>query len=153
VTFEAFTPVNVHNLVLFVFFIFHVMCTLLISCSAACTPLISYRFSFYACSSHLILSLLGSCALFLLHFVRSLLISYAFLTSNIFCHLCSSAVFSSHPPSSHFMFSHLFLFYLCLSLVFFIYTLFSSYHYDSLYISYLMFLSNTFSLHLFSSGL
>jgi hypothetical protein len=137
VTFEAFTSVNVHNLVLSVFFIFRVMCTLLISCSPAYTHLISYHFSYYACSSHLILSLLGSCALFLLHLVRSLLISYAFLTSNIFCHLCSSAVFSSHPSSSHFMFSHLF----------------SSYHYDSLCISYLMFLSNTFSLHLFSSGL
>jgi hypothetical protein len=149
VTFEAFTPVNVHNLVLSVFsFIFHAVYTLLISCSSAYTPLISYSFSFYTCSSHLILSPLSSFALFLLHLVRSLLISYAFLTSNLFCHLCSSAIFSSHPPSSHF-----FSFYLCPSLVLFIYTHFSSYHYASLCISYVMFLFNIFSLHLFSSGL
>jgi hypothetical protein len=134
------------------YFIFGVMYTLLISCSPAYTPLISYCFSFYACSSHLILSLLSSSALILLHLVRSHLISYAFLTSNLFWHLCSSAVFSSHPPSSHFMFSHLFSFYLCHSLVLFIYTHFSSY-YASFCISFLMFLCNIFSLHLFSSGL
>jgi len=123
VTFESFIPVNVHNLVLSLFsFIFHVMYTLLISFSPAYTPLISYRFSSYACCSHLILSLLSSSALFLLHLVRSLLISYAFLTSNLFYYLCSSAVFSSHPSFSHLMFSHLFSLYLCPSLVLFIYT-------------------------------
>jgi hypothetical protein len=98
VTFEAFTPVNIHNLVLSVFsFIYHVMYTLLISSFPVYTPLISYCFSFYACCSHLILSLLSLSALFLLHLVRSLLISYAFLTSNLlFCYLHFSAVFSSH---------------------------------------------------------
>jgi len=123
VTFEAFISVNVHNLVLSVFsFIFHVMYTLLISCSPAYTPLISYCFSFYASSSHLILSLLSSSALFLLHLVRSLLISYAFLTSNLFCHLCSSAVFLCRPLFSHLMISYLFSLYLCPSLVLFVYT-------------------------------
>lgn len=134
-TFEAFLPVNVCNFFLSVFsFIFRVMYTFLISCSPAYTPLILYRFSFYARSSHLILSLLSSFALFLLHLVRSLLVSYAFLTSNLFRHLCSSSVFSSHPPTSHVMFSHLFSFYLCPSLVLFMHTL--------------LILSLCFSLHL-----
>ena len=141
VTFEAFIPVNVHNLVFSVFFsIYHVMHTLLISCSPVCTPLISYRFSFDAYSTHLILSLLSSSALFLLHLVWSVLISYVFLTSNLlFCHLYFSAIFSSYTPYSHFMIYHLFSFYLCPCLVvLLIYAHFSSYHYASLCISFLL---------------
>lgn len=143
-TFEAFTPVNVHNLFFSVFSIYRVMHTLFISCSPVCTPLMSYYFSFDAYSTHLILSLLSSSALFLLHLVWSVLISYVFLTSNLlFCHLYFSAIFSSYSPSSHFMISHLFSFCLCPCLVvLLIYTHFLSYRYASLCISYLMFLSN-----------
>lgn len=137
-TFEAFTPVNLHNLVLSVFsFIFHVMYTLVISCFQAYTPLISYSFSFYACSSHLILSLLSLSALFLLHLVRSLLILYASLTSIsfvIFVLLLSSHLIFPLPISCFLTSSH----FICVLLL------------SCLYTHALLILSLSFSLHLIS---
>lgn len=129
---------NVHNVVFFS--IYCVIHTLLISCSPVYTPLILYHFSFDACSSHLILSLLSSSALLLLHLVKSVLISYVFLTSNLlFCHLYFSAIFSSHPPSAHFIISH---FICALVLLSCLYTHISCLIITLFFASHILFLSN-----------